>query len=501
MPVLVGASNQLILANGSPSGLPKPSAPLSFFEGAMGINLAGGATVSYQQIYENQQWVGVAVNKLSRAIASLPLNVYRLLDESTGERERVFAHGLNTLLNSPMPMRGPMWLKQQLAWPTLLHGNGLMAVGVESPGAPPSKLIPLDWRFVTPHFTDNTLTEVEFWETRQSGEAMYLMPDSVLHMAWHAGRGDLGLSPLRHIADTVALEDAAQRYQAASFKNGVRHSSVYVLPPDVELTKEERAELRATIVAQQGGVDQAFQMALVSGGGDIKPLSHTAVEAALIEQRKLNREEIAAVYDIPPPMIGILDKATHSNITEQAKQMAGPVLAPWLGLIREAIQTQIIDRYQPWKDERLFVDFDLSQVLRGEPLAEVQAIQVGINTGVLTPNEGRQRLNLPPSDDPEANKLHMPTNNLTAMGDGSASPPADPSSDLTDVTPDTPDVVKAHLERVAYRVGRKGWDALDLERFRSELAQDSQDQQLADEWADRLLAAASERRDLRALTA
>ena len=63
-------------------------------------------------------------------------------------------------------------------------------------------------------------------------------------------------------------------------------------------------------------------------------LSHSAVEAELIDQRKLNREEIAAAYDVPPPLIGILDRATFSNIQVQAKMLYGMVLGPWLALVK-----------------------------------------------------------------------------------------------------------------------------------------------------------------------
>lgn len=488
MTVLVGQGDRLLMAGGSLSSLKRSSVPFSMFgQGGYATALSGGRTVSYQQIYEEQQWVFTSVNKLSRVLSALPLHVYRITgDGAGGERERVREHPLVDCLRRPGPRRGPMYVKQKLMWPSLLHGNGVMAKVVEAPGAAPSGMVALDWRFLTPTFADDACTEVAFWTTTQAGDPMHLAPDQVVHMAWESGAGDIGVSPLKPLTSTIGIEDAAQRYQAASFNNGVRHSSVYVLPPDVELDTDERAELRAAISGQYGGVDKQFQMALVSGGGDIKPLSHTAVEAALIDQRKLDREEIAAVYDIPPPLIGILDKATYSNISVQAKMLYGMVLGPWLALMRETIQTQLVDAYEPWRQERLFVDFDLSDVLKGEPLAEVQAIREAIATGIMTPNEGRQARNLPPSTDPEADRLHMPTNNLTPMG---AAPPAD--------DPDA--VVKGHLERVAYRVGRKGMDALDADRFRRELSEDTGNPDLAAEWTELLLAAPDERA-IRALT-
>ena len=50
-------------------------------------------------------------------------------------------------------------------------------------------------------------------------------------------------------------------------------------------------------------------------------LELTAEEAQYIETRKLNREEVCAAYDVPPPVVHILDRATFSNITEQMRSM------------------------------------------------------------------------------------------------------------------------------------------------------------------------------------
>jgi phage portal protein BeeE len=57
----------------------------------------------------------------------------------------------------------------------------------------------------------------------------------------------------------------------------------------------------------------------------------SAVDGELIELRKLNREEACAVYDMPPPMVQILDRATFSNIDEQHQMLYVDTLGPWLG--------------------------------------------------------------------------------------------------------------------------------------------------------------------------
>ena len=114
----------------------------------------------------------------------------------------------------------------------------------------------------------------------------------------------------------------------------------------------------------------------------------------------------------------------------------------------------------------------------------MKAIAFGFVHGVMTQNEGRRRLNLPPSTEAEADQLHMPTNNLTPQGDPG----------LGD---STADVVKSHLLRAAVRLRDKGY--LDVPRFRRELATDTDDL-VAAMWADRVQSAVSDG-DVRALIA
>jgi HK97 family phage portal protein len=480
VPVIVAPGDKLIMRNGSVSSLARPSVPFGIFNAGGHVSLSGGSTISYQGLYEEQPWVYVTVNKLARQIARLPLKAYRLKEgtKNDGERERVRDHPLPKLLKSPQPRRGPVWLKQKAAYPALIQGNGLFAKILEQgPGSAVDQLKPLDWRFITPHLTETG--ELVAWETKQTtdGEPRYFAPDSVIHVAWDAGAGDLGVSPLRALHRTLNIEDSAQRYQAASFNNGVRHSAVYVLPEGVDMDEGDKQELRAAIQSQQGGVDQAFGLALATGGGDIKPLSHTAVEAELIEQRKLDREEVAAVYDIPPPLIGILDHATYSNVAEMHRMLYGMVLGPWLTLIEETLQAQLIDSHEPWREEGLFVEFDLAEVLKGDTLKEVQAIKEGIATGILTPNEGRAIRNMAPSKQDGMDAFYLPTNNMQPVGTGDA--------------PDEPDAmafapIKRQIELAANRVHSNHPKGIDPARIERELAADLGDPDAAREWASRI---------------
>lgn len=467
MTTLVTYGDRLITAAGRESWLKRSSVPFgSFGQGAVALS-GDGRVVSYQQLYEQQPWVATSVNKLVRQIARLPLYAHRLVEGNRweGESEPLdLGHPLARLLCRPWPRAGELHLKQKAAFPALVHGNAALAMFRDAAGGPPTSLVPLDYRFLTAHCLGGD-GEIDVWETSQAGRPAMLAPEDVLLFAWEGGGGDLGVSPLKQLGTTLRTEDAAQRYQASSFDNGARPSGALVLPQDSRLDADERQELREEIRGQHAGVDQAFKMALLSGGMDWKPFSHTAVEAELIDQRKLNREEVAAVYDVPAPLIGILDHATYSNVAELHRMLYGMVLGPWLTLIEDTLKAQLIDTYEPWAQEQLYVAFDLTEVLKGDALKEVQAVREAIQTGVMTQNEGRRRLNMSRYDDPAADELLVPTNNLTPVG----ADPADPAAAAAEQ-------IAKHADRarrtIAARKGAGRIDTFDRDRFIRELAAD-----------------------------
>lgn len=473
MPVLETSGDRLLSITGRRTWLAKPSVPFSAYMAGGAIALAGeGNTISYGQLYRTQPWVASSVNKLARQIARLPLKVYRL--DSQGNRERVRDGALPDLLKRPWDRGSNQDLKQALAFPAVLHGNSLLAKSRDNRGGPPTSFIPLDWRFASPR-TDEA-GKVLFWETTQTGESRFLAPEDVIHTAWWAPDGDIGVSPLQQLGITIRLEDSAQRYSTGSFDNAARPSGALITPPDVDLKPEEKADLRKEIQDTHGGVNNAFKVMLLTGGMDWKPFSQTAKEAELIEARKLNREEVAAVFDIPPPMIGILDNATYSNITEQHLMLYKTILGPWLDLIEHKLQAQLIDPEPAY--EGLFCEFDLNEVLKGDVEKRIPAITKGIETGLYTLNDGRKLENLPRYDIPEADVPLSPVNNLlTAIG--------------TTPAPTAAPMLASHIARARDRVLSKAGAGVespfDAERFKRELEADlemDEAETLAASWAD-----------------
>jgi HK97 family phage portal protein len=137
----------------------------------------------------------------------------------------------------------------------------------------------------------------------------------------------------------------------------------------------------------------------------IQPLSLTPVEAELIEQRRLNWDEVGMVFDLAGPLRGDLSHGTMANVEEMLKSLYRDVVPPWTELLVQTYQSQMLDPHDEWRDLR--VRFDFGDKLKGEPRSR-RPLKTLVEAGLMTRNEARRELGFPPDSDPNADILTVP---------------------------------------------------------------------------------------------
>jgi len=367
---------------------------------------------TYAEMYRHQHWVNTAVNKLAHSVARLPLKVYSAGEQ--GKRERLTAGPLYELLRAPYPRWTPGHLKEAIVKDMAIYGNALLLkIGARRPTDVPTSLAsvpPVGWRI-----TDGGAYE---W-SKPDGSVKEYAPWQVVHFHHYTpgAASDFAISQLEPLRLTLAIEYAAQRLGVASFENGARPGGI--LSTDQNLSKEVRAALREDVKRLHGGPNNAYKLAILSNGLKWESMSWDLNEAAVVEHRRLTREEVAAAFDIPPPQIGILDHATFSNIETQERMFYTGTLGPWLNLIEETLYAQLIAPAPELAGA--FVEFDLNDVMKGDVAGRFTAYSQAITSGILTQNEIRRLENYPEVADPDADKLHRAMNLTPVMA---APPPA-----------------------------------------------------------------------------
>ena len=402
-----------ILSNGDffPIGLadssPHNYAQALYYPG-IGIPQSGGQFAAYGEIYKRQLWVAVLVNKLGFATARLPLKVYSRSDDSRTEaRDTPYAK----LIRQPNRQHDPFFFWLHIASTFEVYGEALLLKVRPGRGMAPRELWPIHPSRVT------TARLSEDGPNGLKGDLVYRYfngaPSAATYIEWPAS--DVvhfrsynpddqirGLSRIEPLRATLLNEDAARRATTSFWNKGARPGMALTHPNN--LSQPAATRLKAQFDAIAGGADNTGSTVVLEEGMVPNKLSLSAEEAQYIETRKLNREEVCAAYDVPPPVVHILDRATFSNITEQMRSMYRDTMAPRLGLYESVLDTQLRPDFDPRGD--LYAEFLMDEVLRGSFEERVAAYEVMTRIAGMTPGEVRKAENRPYLG-PETDQLYV----------------------------------------------------------------------------------------------
>jgi HK97 family phage portal protein len=374
------------------------------------VTLADGLSQDYASIWRTQPQVRTVVSFLARNIAQLGVHVYRRLSEV--DRVRLTDHPLAALLRTPNPFTTRYRLIEALVSDLAIYDNAILAKTVT--GAP--GLVRLDPRFVTP--ISSHQFAVETFRYRGTTGYRDIPAEQVIHFrGYNPEDSRWGCSPMETLRRVLAEEFQAGQYREQLWRNGARLMGYLKRPLDApDWSESARLRFRRSWQAQYTGTGaKAGGTPILEDGMDFVPASVTPEAAQYIEARKLTREEVASAYHIPLPMVGILDHATYSNITEQHRNLYQDTLGPWLTMITEELHLQLLPDFPDSAD--VYLEFNLADKLRGS--FEEQAAQLQTATGApwMTRNEARARVNLPQVEG--GDELVTPLNVLSG---GQASP-------------------------------------------------------------------------------
>jgi HK97 family phage portal protein len=352
---------------------------------------------AYAGIYSKQLWVYVVVGKRAKATARLPLPVY---EKSGQDRQRTDTHPMAKLLRNPNPgMSGfDLWrwtsatfdIYGDTAWLKKRRGGDVVALYPLHPSS-------LSYDNGKWHFDNGKLRLDDIPEA-----------DLVRFVDFHPDSLTRGLSPLEPLRSTLENEWSARSATSSFWRRGARPAMALAHPSILSEGAATRLKTQFDDIA--AGADKTGVSVVLEEGMVPKVMTLTAEEAQYIETRKLNREEVCAAYDIPPPVVHILDHATFSNITEQMRSMYRDTMAPHLGGFEAALEVGL--RQAEWPDDDIYAEFLMDEVLRGDFETRQDALAKATH---MTIAEKRKVENLPFIDGTDRIFLNTATLPLDAI--------------------------------------------------------------------------------------
>lgn len=148
-----------------------------------------------------------------------------------------------------------------------------------------------------------------------------------------------GRSPMKVLIDTLDTDNKAREWNKIAMDNRAVTDGVFTAANP--LTQKQYDETKSQIREQHQGSKNAREPWLLSNGATWAPMALSPVEMDFINSRHFTREEICAVYRVPPPMIGIYDRATLNNVYTGRQTFWEDTMAPLCGSIAEQLTLEL----------------------------------------------------------------------------------------------------------------------------------------------------------------
>lgn len=324
--------------------------------------------------------VYACVYVLSSSIAQLPLHVKR---KSGDKVETVRDHPTYYLLHdSPNFWQTSYKLREYAQSAVLLYGNAYIHIVRNKNGTVQSleslepwkvQLLKNGGRYVYGYYDDD--------------KTLSIAPDDMIHIKSLGPSIKTGKSVIQTHAETIGLGLDARKFASGFFGGNARPAGI--LSVKTPINSGSWANFKSMWQEAQNKLrSEENKTILLPAELDYKALTVSPVDTELLSMMKLNRSEIAGIFNVPAHMINDLEKATFSNISEQTIQFIRYSVMPWVVNWEQELNRKIFTEAE--RKAGYFVKFNLAGIMRGTAAERATFYHNAITDGWMSRNEARQ---------------------------------------------------------------------------------------------------------------
>lgn len=324
-------------------------------------------------------------NKIARTVGALPLKIFERTEDGRAERSN---HPLADLLG-----------RQANAEQTALEFRIAMTFELATNRAAYARIVPGERGFA------DQLVQLRNARARRVNGELWIdadNPDGLGRVTLHREEvfrlvlppfQDDGINPQpiwEQGRETYAKALALQQYASEFFANGGGSGETISMKDGWFASDEEADKFLAWFRKRTRGANRhaprvvPFSATVTQGGVKNN-------EAQFLETWKATALEIIGLFDIPPHKVGNLEKATFSNIEQQALEFVQDTLMVYLQAWEQAITRDLI-----LAPDRYYAEHTLAALVRGDLQGRYAAYAVARQWGWMSVNDILRRENMNP---------------------------------------------------------------------------------------------------------
>lgn len=350
----------------------------------MGGTLGANASVS-QSTALSLAPVYAANRLLAASVSTLPLKAYRRLGD-----ERVPMGSLPQLFDRLVTSGEVVPWLHRCVTSLGLRGNAYGYITSRDGYGYPTDI---SWLNPAAVSVDDA-TGVPVW--RVNGQPV--AREDIFHIPWFTLPGEtLGLSPLAAFAAIMNGGLAAQRYGNDWYAAGG-------IPPGTfkntakAVTQDDARTIKTRLVA----AIRTREPIVYGSDWEYQPITVKPAEAQLVESTRMTANQVAAIYGVPPEMIGgeTGKSMTYQNVEQQSLNFVQFTLRPWLVTLETAFSSILPDRQ--------YVKFNADALIRADLSTRHEVYRIDREIGLRSLDEIRALEDLPPLPDGEGQTYTTP---------------------------------------------------------------------------------------------
>lgn len=200
----------------------------------------------------------------------------------------------------------------------------------------------------------------------------------------------VGTSPM--FASGMAAEQglAIQRDSRAFFRNASNPGGVLTGP--AKISPELAQRMKDKWDREYSG-DNAGKVAVLGEGLKFEAMRQTAVDSQMTEQSKSSDEKICSTFHVPGYKVGVGAAPLNNNAELLDQQYYSQCLQTHIENMEEC-QVYGLGLDAPKAGVSMGVQLDLSGLLRMDQKTQMEVLKLGVEGGIVAPNESRRKINL-----------------------------------------------------------------------------------------------------------
>ena len=338
-----------------------------------------------------------AVSHVASNVARFPIVI---LDDDKNAVKNI--KSVDYLLNNhPNDMLSAYHWRFLMTVNAILTGDGFSRIIRD-----PHTKVPLEIQYFPPSQTyidDSDVTNIKYEFTpinqKGGGQTIVVPAEDVIHFMFFTYDGIHGRSPLLSLADEIGLQDDGIKTLRRFFKSGLKGG---LLKAKGKLSPEARLKTRKAFEYAQAN-SNAGSPIVTDDTFDYSPIEIDTNVLQLINSNNYSTAQIAKALHIPAYKLAV--NSPNQSIKQLNEDFITSDLPYYFKPIASNLEmTMLTDRQR----HNCHIEFDT----RKETGMSMDDVQKGVTNNVITPNEGRVRMGLVKSDNPDLDRFQSTLNTV-----------------------------------------------------------------------------------------